>query len=60
MLKHLQMEAVAFGLKYMPLFELVNFCFKELDIYMNLHCEAKAQDCQDYSECDCVDETACG
>lgn len=56
----MQMEAVAFGLKYMPLFELVNFCFKELDIYMNLHCEAKAQDCQDYSECDCVDETACG
>lgn len=36
------------------------FSIKGKDIYMNWHCRAKAQECQDYSKCDCTDETVCG
>lgn len=46
----------AFDFKCMPLFI---FQIKEKDIYMNSPCGAKALECQDYSKCDCTDETAC-
>lgn len=44
------------GFKCMPLFIFL----KEKGINMNWPCRAKAQECQDYTKCDCTDETACG
>lgn len=36
------------------------FNFSIKDIYMTLHCRAEALERQDYSKCDCTDETVCG